>query len=39
MIMIRHCLICCLFLSLLFIGCARNDDPNVSEEQENIQFI
>lgn len=29
---IKHCLICCLFLSLLFIGCARNDDPIGSEE-------
>lgn len=33
---IRHCLICCFFLSLLFIGCARKDDPIGSEEQENM---
>ena len=34
--MIRQCFICCLLLSLLFIGCARNDDPIGSEEQESM---
>ena len=35
---ISHCLICGLFLSLLFIGCARNDDPLGSEETSvNVQ--